>query len=265
MEKLDSWVGIILHDASQFVVIVAFIYVLVNVVVAAWLGDRKIQQAKVRGKQLVREITFSALTIVIFSSMGWLTHYGPLRPFMRLYMDMNEYGFGIAGFEWVYAIFSLVVTIVIHDAYFYWMHRAMHHRWLYRHMHRLHHRSITPAPTTAYAFAPGEAVIHAIFLPLILVILPLHPVVIGLFTMVMIARNTLAHTGIEVFPPGFVTGPFRWSTTVTHHDLHHLHGSGNYGFYFSWWDRLMGTERADYASSFRKVTERPLLSVEPSQ
>ncbi len=255
MESLSIWAAFIAHDLSQFVTIVGLIYVIVNVIMAAWLKNRKIQPAGVTYKQVRRELSYSFLTVVIFSSMGWLVHYGFFRPFMLLYTDIHTYSFGIPGFGWFYVGLSLIATIVVHDAYFYWMHRLMHHRLLYRHVHRLHHRSITPAPTTAYAFAPGEALLHAAFLPLILLIVPLHPVAIGLFTMVMIARNTLAHTGIEVFPAGFVTGVYRWNTTVTHHDLHHLHGAGNYGFYFTWWDRMMRTERKDYESSFRKITE----------
>jgi sterol desaturase/sphingolipid hydroxylase (fatty acid hydroxylase superfamily) len=30
-------------------------------------------------------------------------------------------------------------------------------------------------------------------------------------------------------------------TTVTHHDLHHERAGGNYGFYFTFWDRTCGT------------------------
>jgi sterol desaturase/sphingolipid hydroxylase (fatty acid hydroxylase superfamily) len=47
-------------------------------------------------------------------------------------------------------------------------------------------------------------------------------------------------------------------TTTTHHDLHH-NGSfnHNYGLYFTWWDRLMGTEHPCYREIFREVTSRP--------
>jgi sterol desaturase/sphingolipid hydroxylase (fatty acid hydroxylase superfamily) len=29
---------------------------------------------------------------------------------------------------------------------------------------------------------------------------------------------------------------------VTHHHFHHARNRGNYGLYFSWWDKLCGTE-----------------------
>jgi len=40
------------------------------------------------------------------------------------------------------------------------------------------------------------------------------------------------------------------------HDLHHEHGRYNYGLYFRWWDKLMGTEHPDYRRKFEAVTER---------
>ena len=46
-------------------------------------------------------------------------------------------------------------------------------------------------------------------------------------------------------------------TTTTHHDLHHSGGYRyNYGLYFTWWDRMMGTEHPRYRQVFREVTGR---------
>jgi Delta7-sterol 5-desaturase len=42
-----------------------------------------------------------------------------------------------------------------------------------------------------------------------------------------------------------------------HHDLHH-NGSfnHNYGLYFTWWDKWMGTEHPKYYAKFAEVTNR---------
>ena len=45
-----------------------------------------------------------------------------------------------------------------------------------------------------------------------------------------------------------------WITATTHHNLHHSRIEGNYAFYFTWWDRLMGTEITDYREIYDKVT-----------
>ena len=52
------------------------------------------------------------------------------------------------------------------------------------------------------------------------------------------------------------SGPVRWlgwNNTTTHHDLHHETGRYNYGLYFRWWDKLMGTEHPDYRRKFESI------------
>jgi Delta7-sterol 5-desaturase len=49
----------------------------------------------------------------------------------------------------------------------------------------------------------------------------------------------------------------RWINTTTHHDLHHSGGfNHNYGLYFTWWDKWMGTEHPHYAERFHTVVSR---------
>lgn len=80
-----------------------------------------------------------------------------------------------------------------------------------------------------------------------------------LFLWHMIIRNVMAHAGSELFPAGWVDNPLTsWIATTTHHDLHHSSGH-NYGFYFTFWDRLMGTEHPRYAEEFRK-NAKPLFA-----
>jgi sterol desaturase/sphingolipid hydroxylase (fatty acid hydroxylase superfamily) len=69
-----------------------------------------------------------------------------------------------------------------------------------------------------------------------------------------IARNTIGHSGYEVFPARRDGRPmFDFLTTTTHHDLHHATARSNYGLYFTWWDRWMGTEHADYYARFARA------------
>jgi sterol desaturase/sphingolipid hydroxylase (fatty acid hydroxylase superfamily) len=51
---------------------------------------------------------------------------------------------------------------------------------------------------------------------------------------------------------------FDWLTTTTHHDLHHAQAGWNYGLYFTWWDRLMGTEHPEYHARFAAAVRKPL-------
>jgi len=73
-----------------------------------------------------------------------------------------------------------------------------------------------------------------------------------------IIRNAMGHTGFEFFPRWWLASPLtRWVNTTTHHDLHH-NGSfkHNYGLYFTWWDKWLGTEHPRYAERFAEVIGR---------
>lgn len=131
----------------------------------------------------------------------------------------------------------------------------MHHQRHLRRIHALHHRSYNPTAFTSYAFDTGEAVVQAVFLPLFLIFVPMHPAAILVFVTHMMLRNAMGHCGYELFPATRQGRPlFDWMTTVTHHDLHHAHAGYNFGLYFTWWDRWMGTEHPDYHREFARVS-----------
>ena len=73
-----------------------------------------------------------------------------------------------------------------------------------------------------------------------------------------IIRNAMGHSGFELHPRWWLSTPLTsWINTTTHHDLHHNGGfNTNYGLYFTWWDKWMGTEHPKYHAKFAEVTGR---------
>jgi len=68
----------------------------------------------------------------------------------------------------------------------------------------------------------------------------------------MIVRNVMGHAGVELMPRALADSRwFGWINATTHHDLHHSSFHHNYGLYFTWWDRLMGTEHPAYHEKLR--------------
>jgi sterol desaturase/sphingolipid hydroxylase (fatty acid hydroxylase superfamily) len=212
------------------------------------LAHRRIQPRRPSRKAFAREIRYSISTTLIFAGVGWCIAGLVERGVFQVYTDVDTYG-------WPYWFASLAIAIVFHDTYFYWTHRAMHHPRLFRTFHRVHHLSTSPSPWAAYAFAPPEAVVEALVLPALLVFLPMHRFALFTFLLFMIVRNVIGHLGIELYPRWFARSRLtRHTTTSTHHNLHHRDLRGNYGLYFTWWDRLMRTEHADYHATFDRVT-----------
>jgi sterol desaturase/sphingolipid hydroxylase (fatty acid hydroxylase superfamily) len=159
-----------------------------------------------------------------------------------------------------YLVVSVLAILLIHDTYFYWIHRFMHLPYVYRWVHRTHHQSVNPTPWAAMAFHPVEAVLEAAIIPLVAVLFPVHPLAIGIFLLVMMVYNVYGHLGFEWYGRGFPASCFgRWINTSVSHNQHHQHVTGNYGLYFLFWDRWMGTLRKDYDNDFGRVAGKSTL------
>lgn len=212
------------------------------------LAHRRIQPRRPSRRAFKREILYSISTTLIFAGVGWGVWQLEARGIVEMYEHVDTYG-------WLYWFASIAFAIVIHDAYFYVTHRAMHHPLLFRTVHRVHHLSTTPSPWAAYAFGPIEAFIAALVVPLILLVMPMHRFALFTFLVYMIVMNVIGHLGIELYPRWFAKSRWtRWLSTSTHHNLHHRDFEGNYGLYFTWWDRLCGTQHAEYQDTFARVT-----------
>lgn len=214
---------------------------------------RRIQNRKATRADYVREFSSSIRTVVFFALTTLSTLLMEEAGIVRLQLDETA----PLSLAW-----QITLIVLGHDAYFYWMHRALHHKKLFRATHLHHHKSRTPTPWAAYSFSTWEAITEAAFVPLFLLITSLAGITYGvlavfIFIWHMIIRNVIGHAGVEIYPRSWVDNPLtRWWNTTTHHDLHHSAGTYNFGLYFTWWDRWMGTKHPQYREEFRKVTER---------
>ena len=211
---------------------------------------KKIQNKFPKSYDYWRELGLSVSTSILFALIGYIVFLTPFSRFTQAYFEIDQYG-------WGYLWFSVVLTIFVHDTYFYWMHRAIHHKSLYRLVHRAHHLSTNPSPWAAFAFHPLEAVFEAVIIVLVAMIYPLHPLAIGIFLLFMMGYNVYGHLGYELYPKKFATSFIgRWINTSVNHNMHHEYFTGNYGLYFLFWDRWMGTLRSDYEPKFTEVKSR---------
>ena len=215
-----------------------------------FIAGRKIRPPTPRSRQIKMEIFNSLRAMLVFVVMDIVVFEMAGSGVFQKYDEIATYG-------WAYFFFSIALLIVLHDAYFYWVHRAMHTQRFYKRFHLTHHRSHNPTPFTAYSFAVGEAVVEYMYVPIALLLIPTHGLALYIVLMIMIFKNATAHCGYELFPRHWARLPvLGWLTTVTHHDMHHERGTGNFGFYFTWWDRWMGTEHPNYLDRLDTQIER---------
>lgn len=210
----------------------------------------KIQQKFPDNPRILHEVKYSFLSLFVFSFVGLGTFTLSRLGYTKIYRDFSEHSL-------MYFIFSVVAFILIHDTYFYFAHRLMHWKKIYPYVHRIHHMSTNPTPWAAFAFHPLEALMEVAIVPIMVFLIPLHPFAILTWGLYQTGMNVLGHLGFELFPSGFTTGVLsKWHNTSTHHNMHHRLVNCNYGLYFNFWDRILGTNHARYTDEFEAVKSR---------
>jgi sterol desaturase/sphingolipid hydroxylase (fatty acid hydroxylase superfamily) len=244
---VHHWLDDMRVDVMRYVLFATGIWFVIWVLLAQVLRFRKIRKDTPKPKQMVREFFTSIRSIAIYSTFG------------LLYLGLNEYGLMwgpeiASGLGPIWVVVSFILMTIGHDAWFYWSHRIMHNPRHFKQFHRTHHQSYNPTPFTAYSFDMPEAAVHASFVIVWTLIFPTPHAVVSAYMIFQIARNTIGHCGYELFPADKHRRPlFDWMTTVTHHDLHHARAGYNFGLWFTWWDRWMGTEDPTYHARFAEV------------
>ena len=128
----------------------------------------KIQQKYPQQKQIWTEIGYSVLTFAVFASVIVLIRLAVTHDIFatRVYRHLSDHTIP-------YYIATTVFIIFFHDTYFYWMHRLIHHPFLYERVHAVHHLSKDPTPWAAFSFHPSEAVLEILFVPFLIFTIPL--------------------------------------------------------------------------------------------
>ena len=241
----------VLLIGSRYIIIASIAFLICYVVLRRMIASKKIQENFPRVKDYGRETIFSLLTVFIMAFIPALVLGSPeMRSHTKFYLDINQH-------STLYFILAFPLMAIMHDTYFYWMHRLMHHPSIFKFVHLIHHKSTNPSPFAAYAFHPLEAIIEAgIFLVFVFTI-PVHLFHLLFFFLFMIVYNVYGHLGWELYPKGFSKHWIgKWVNTSVNHNQHHQYFKGNYGLYFLFWDRMMGTIRKDYDERFEEVKNR---------
>jgi sterol desaturase/sphingolipid hydroxylase (fatty acid hydroxylase superfamily) len=218
-----------------------------------WLRDkwqqRRLSRKTYPAAQFRREIGWSVLTAAIFAVTGALMAVAWQKGYTAIYTDFSLYGP-------VYFVFSILVAMFVHETYYYWLHRWMHHPRVFRYVHRVHHESKITSAWTAFSFHPVEGLLEAVILPAILFVLPMHPYAIVTHLTIMTLSAAINHLDVEIYPKRWYDNPLgRWIIGATHHSHHHRYFKFNYGLYFTFWDKWAKTESPSFEREFREKTE----------
>lgn len=233
---------------GRYFLIAGLFYLVFHKWSASKWEPRKINQKGYRQNQFKKEVGWSMITAFLFAVTGALMGLAWQKGWMKVYTDVHDYPFW-----WLPG--SLFIALLLHETYYYWLHRWMHNPTIFRIVHKVHHDSNITSPWTAFSFHPLEGLLQALFLPALLMALPMHLYVLILHLTIMTFSSVINHLDIEVYPKGFHKSLLgRWLIGATHHSLHHKQFKYNYGLYFTFWDKWKKTESPVFEKLFEEKT-----------
>ncbi|MDK1384179.1 sterol desaturase family protein [Sinorhizobium sp. 8-89] len=203
-----------------------------------WVNDRnperKIQKGRGSDKRRKAEIRQS-LASMFSASL-------PLA--IGLYAQQKGWAPAPWAFNWWAAVPLFVLCLFLYDSWFYFMHRLLHTKWLYP-LHALHHKSIAPTIWSTYSEDVFDNFLLQGFSAVIVFAVPFPPTILIGQRLFEHFNGMFGHCGFEYFASSTARYPSPLLCT-TFHDQHHSGFRYNYGNYFSFWDRVLGTISPNY-------------------
>ncbi|XP_075046527.1 lathosterol oxidase [Mixophyes fleayi] len=182
--------------------------------------------------QVRREIVYSVKSMPWMSIPTVALFLLEVRGYSRLYDNIDSSPYG-----WFGVIFSMFSFLFFTDMFIYWIHRFLHHKLIYKTVHKPHHTWKVTTPFASHAFHPLDGFLQSLPYHIYPFIFPLHKVTyLGLYIFVNIWTVSI-HDGdyrVPKYLENIING-------AAHHTDHHLYFDYNYGQYFTLWDKIGGS------------------------
>ncbi|KAK9930119.1 hypothetical protein M0R45_027174 [Rubus argutus] len=162
---------------------------------------------------------------------------------------------------------GFVMTMLLHagpvEYLYYWLHRALHHHFLYSRYHSHHHSSIVTEPITSVTHPFAEHITYFMLfaIPMVATLLTGTASITSYFFYITYIdfMNNMGHCNFEFIPTWIfsIFPPLKYLMyTSSYHSLHHTQFRTNYSLFMPIYDYMYGTmdKSSDvlYESSLKK-------------
>lgn len=168
-----------------------------------------------------------------------------------------EQGWGLFNLLAIPAWLAIGISVLALDFLVYLQHRLFHALpWLWR-LHRMHHADLEFDVTTGLRFHPFEILISMALKIAAVLALGAPPLAVLIFEVLLNATAMFNHGNVRL--PKWLDRPLRMIVVTpemhrVHHSIIRQETNSNFGFNLPWWDRLLGTYRAQPAAGHLKMT-----------
>uniref|UniRef100_A0A8D0H0M3 Sterol-C5-desaturase n=1 Tax=Sphenodon punctatus TaxID=8508 RepID=A0A8D0H0M3_SPHPU len=185
--------------------------------------------------QVQREIKYALSALTWMSIPTVAIFFVEVRGYSKLYDNIEDSPYG-----WFGVILSMVSFLLFTDMGIYWIHRFLHHKHVYKRLHKPHHIWKVTSPFASHAFHPVDGFLQSLPYHIYPFLFPLHKVTyLGLYIIVNVWTISIndGNYHVPVFLRHIVNGS-------AHHTDHHLYFDYNYGQYFTLWDKIGGSYKS---------------------
>jgi len=203
----------------------------------AWARRHRIQRRRPRAQDLVGP----SIRTWLVNNVWNVAAFALLWPALRLVSTVHA---GPLPPVWTVA-WQLLFFVYLDDFLYYWFHRSMHTRWLYKRVHGWHHRIVTPWAVTGNYMHPLEYGLTGAVALVGPLLVGAHVVTLWLWFVFRQWEAAEGHCGYDF--PWTPTHVLPGNDGAVHHDVHHERVRGNYAGFLPIWDRVFGTFARGYA------------------
>ncbi|RDL35306.1 putative C-5 sterol desaturase desaturase [Venustampulla echinocandica] len=221
----------------------AAIYFIVSTLSYIFIFDKTtFKHPKFLKNQIRMEIRQAASAMPFMAILTTPAFVAEVLGYSKLYDAFSDEPFPY--YNWLQFPFFLLFT----DCFVYFIHRGLHHPWVYKTLHKPHHKWIMPTPYASIAFHPVDGFLQSVPYHVFPFIFPLQKLAyLALFVFVQI-WTVFIHDGEYVANSPILNG-------AACHTMHHLYFNYNYGQYTTLWDRLGGSYRKPNEELFRRESK----------
>ncbi|KAF8388517.1 hypothetical protein HHK36_027192 [Tetracentron sinense] len=172
----------------------------------------------------------------------------------------------------LWRIDGIVLTVLLHmgpvEFLYYWLHRALHHHYLYARYHSHHHSSVVTEPITSVIHPFAEHIMYFILfaIPLLTMVFTgtaSMAAILGYITYIDFMNN-MGHCNIELVPKRVfhILPPLKYLMyTPSFHSLHHTQFRTNYSLFMPLYDYIYSTMDTSteivYETSLKRREDSP--------
>ncbi|XP_031113854.1 very-long-chain aldehyde decarbonylase CER1-like [Ipomoea triloba] len=162
---------------------------------------------------------------------------------------------------------GIILTALIHigpvEFLYYWLHRALHHHFLYSRYHSHHHSSIVTEPITSviHPFAEHIAYFVLFAIPLLTTVFTGTASVasFSFYILYIDVMNNMGHCNFELIPSWLfsIFPPLKYMMyTPSYHSLHHTQFRTNYALFMPFYDYIYNTMDMSSDTLYQKSLQR---------